>query len=357
MKILIRVSDSREWKAIEPVKGPEIDLQKLFVKSPELLPVEDLGVSFVVGIPELSIGAGAADILAISASGDIAIIECKRGDNPEVKREVIGQILEYAAYLWKMGYDELDSRVRNTNWGSFVKDEYLKEIEGSSLVELVRRKAKEDFEEETFRSRVRDSLEKGRFTLVIVVDEINEELKRTIQYFNECVSSEYSLYAFEVLRFVHDNMEILIPHLHPESLPPPSGSVFPITKEEFLKKCDAPGRRLFKLLEELANEKGHELKPKTQAFSYYAFSKGSKFCLLTLWPASITILKYNIHEGDKISPEAALKFQENMVRIRNLKDKYDAQKEPGMSTREGELSEDEIELFVSAFRELLDSIP
>lgn len=75
-----------------------------------------------------------------------------------------------------------------------------------------------------------------------------------------------------------------------------------------------------------------------------------------MWPDGVTILKWNIHEGDKISPEASLKFQDKIMRIRNLKDKYDVQKEPSMRTREGELSEDEIELFISAFRELLDSI-
>lgn len=50
-----------------------------------------------LGLP----GSGVTDILAFSPQGDIALIECKLAANQESKRKVIGQILEYAAYLWK----------------------------------------------------------------------------------------------------------------------------------------------------------------------------------------------------------------------------------------------------------------
>lgn len=322
----MRDSKSKKWRPLaSKTYTDEEELKKLLVESPEILPTEDLAVSFVVAVPEFGLGSGAADMVMFSIEGDIAIVECKLDKNPEIKRKVIGQIFEYASYLWGRSYEQVDS--------------YVREKQGKSLAELVKDKAEGDWDEENFRDRVKSSLEKGNFFLIVAVDKINEELKRTVQYFNQCLNSGYSFYALEMRHFKGENSEILIPHLHPESLPP-SVSVLSITKEEFLKKCAEPGRRLFKRLEELANEKGHELKPKTQAFSYYAFSKGSKFYLLTLWPNSITILKGNIHKGDKMSPEAALKFRDKIVHIRNLKDKYDAQ----------DL------LFISAFRELLDSI-
>lgn len=130
----------------------------------------------------------------------------------------------------------------------------------------------------------------------------------------------------------------------------------PLSREEFLKQCDGPGRTLFNRLEELAKEKKHELRAKTQAFSYYAVSKDSRFCLLTLWPKSVTILKYNMNESRKIPLEAASKFRDEMVRIGNLENRYDSMKEPSMSTRDGDLSEYETQLFVSAFGHLLGSI-
>ena len=57
-------------------------------------------------------GSGNTDVLAFSPDGDIAVVECKLAANAESKRKVIGQILEYAAYLWGMDYEEVDKRVR-----------------------------------------------------------------------------------------------------------------------------------------------------------------------------------------------------------------------------------------------------
>lgn len=221
MKILIRTG-SGHWEPVDAVKGPEIDLQKLLVKSPEILPAEDLEVSFVAAVPEVKLGSGYADIVAFSTNGEIAIIECKRADSSDAKRKVIGQILEYASHLWRMSYEELDSRVKEVNWNVFHKNP--REVEGKSLVELLKDVAKEAWDEENFRNGIRDSVEKGEFLLIIAVDEINDELKRAVQYLSECGTPAYSLYALEMRRFKHGDTEVLIPHIHPESrvLPPPT---------------------------------------------------------------------------------------------------------------------------------------
>jgi hypothetical protein len=122
------------------------------------------------------------------------------------------------------------------------------------------------------------------------------------------------------------------------------------------RQCDKPGQLLFNGLKELAKEKKHELKPGTSSYSYYALSKNSRFCLLTIWPFGVTVMKYPIHESGKIPPEAALRFRDEMVQIGSLKNSYDTMKMPTLSTCNGELSEYEIELFTSSFRRLLDSI-
>lgn len=339
----MRNSQSEKWQTLSSkTYTDEEELKKLLVESPEILPTEDLEVSFVVAIPEFGLGSGAADIVMFSIEGDVAIVECKLEKNPEIKRKVIGQIFEYASYLWRMSYEQIDLRVH--------------EKHGKSLAELVRDKTKGEWDEENFRYKVRSSLEKGNFFLIIAVDKINEELKRTVQYFNQCLNSEYSFYALEMRHFKGENNEILIPHLHPEAQLPPSRASPPVSEEAFLRQCDEPGRILYKRIKELAKEKKHELKPATQSFSYYVVSKNARFCLLTLWFKSVTIIKYNIHGTGRIPVEAASRFRDEIVKIRNLESRYDAQEMPSLSTRDGELSEYEIELFVSAFRRLLDSI-
>lgn len=218
MSILIHNLESKEWNAVDyKAFTEEEELKRLLVESPKILPAEDLEVSFVVAIPEFGLGTGSADILAFSTDGDVAIIECKLSSNPDIKRRVVGQILEYASYLWGMSYEQIDGKVN--------------EKQGKSLAELVRNKAEGQWDEENFREGVKNSLEKGGFFLVVAVDKINEELKRTVQYLNGCGNPAYSIYALEMRRFKQDNIiEILIPHIYPESkvtpppLPPPLGN-------------------------------------------------------------------------------------------------------------------------------------
>jgi len=226
MRILIRNSGAKKWDFAESVKAKaETELQRLLVESPSLIPVGEIREEvspLVFAIREFGLpGSGNTDILAFSADGDISIIECKLVTNPESKRKVMGQILEYAAYLWEMSYDEANTRIRN-----------LKE---KDLSELVQEAAAGGRDEEAFRAAVEQSLQSGSFVLVIVVDEINEDLKRTIRYLNECSESAFSLHALEMQRFQTGSTEILVPHLYGASSkrPPPTRKQW--TEKEFFR--------------------------------------------------------------------------------------------------------------------------
>lgn len=54
------------------------------------------------------------DILAVRASGRPVLIECKLWKNPQARREVIGQILEYGALLQGQSYADVDAQVKAT---------------------------------------------------------------------------------------------------------------------------------------------------------------------------------------------------------------------------------------------------
>jgi hypothetical protein len=192
MKILIRDTDSKKWKFAETIRAKaESELQKLLVESPSLLTIDEIreGVApLVFAVSEFGLpGSGSTDVLAFSSKGDIAIVECKLASNPEIKRKVIGQIMEYAAYLWQMNYEQVDSRI--------------KQLKGKSLAESVAESIAGEWDEELFRDGVRETLENGSFVLIIVVDEINEELRRIVRYLNECSKSAFSLHALEMNRF------------------------------------------------------------------------------------------------------------------------------------------------------------
>jgi len=141
----------------------------------------------------------------------------------------------------------------------------------------------------------------------------------------------------------------------PPPLPRPSKP--PISREEFLRLCEEPGRLLFQRLEELAKEKGDEFKAATSSFSYYAVREtGEKVCLLNLWPTGLVIMRSNFTPEKGISPEASSAFREAIMNISEFTRKYDQMVMPGCNTRQGSLTKNEVEIFVQAFRKLRESM-
>jgi hypothetical protein len=130
----------------------------------------------------------------------------------------------------------------------------------------------------------------------------------------------------------------------------------PLTEQEFLKQCDSPGKILFEKLKQLASEKGDEFKIKKQAMPYYAISKKGRFSPLSLWPKFLTIHKNYVSQRKEIKLEALAKFRTNVISISDLASKYDTMRMPGLSTREGDLTKGEIDSFMVALKQLLDSI-
>jgi hypothetical protein len=106
MKIVVRPT-GQKWQLVESALYQlEKELQELLEQSPEPIPMADLrptagDVQLVVSeVPVL--GSRYLDLLGFTSSGDIVLLECKLRSNPEVKRTVVGQLFEYAGFLWQM---------------------------------------------------------------------------------------------------------------------------------------------------------------------------------------------------------------------------------------------------------------
>ena len=95
MKILLRNGKSEEWNMVESAKyQDESELQKLLAETPSLISIDDVrpgAGALVTAVCEFPLDIGYVDLVAFSTQGDMAIIECKLADNPEIKRRVIGQ--------------------------------------------------------------------------------------------------------------------------------------------------------------------------------------------------------------------------------------------------------------------------
>lgn len=206
MKVLWRQKE-REWEIANSRRyDDEAHLQNLLAENPTLIPFDDVSDQLLaprIMISELGLpGSGSSDLVGINEYGGITIIECKLAANPEIKRKVVGQVLEYAAYLWRQPYSHLDVACQKRR--------------GKTLAEAVRDslddEAKNGFDEASFVDSVTENLNTGDFQLVIAVDTMRDELRNIIEYLSQGPSS-LSLFALEIRYFASADSEILVPQL------------------------------------------------------------------------------------------------------------------------------------------------
>ena len=158
----------------------EKELQDLVKLSPSLLP----GDSPIAVVDEFNVpGIGSVDLLGVGISGEITIVECKLRANPEIRREVVGQVFAYAGGLWRMTYDNFAATFSRRA--------------GKSLMTAVGNLQDGPDDEVEFRQAVTQRLDAGEFRLIIVVDEITSELKTIVEYLNHNTLRTVQVLALE----------------------------------------------------------------------------------------------------------------------------------------------------------------
>lgn len=64
---------------------------------------------------------------------------------------------------------------------------------------------------------------KGRLRLVIVVDKVNDELRRTVEFLDECTGPRFQIVCAELRYFATDTVRLLVPTLIGAPPTPPVG--------------------------------------------------------------------------------------------------------------------------------------
>ncbi|MBI3336290.1 hypothetical protein HYZ98_01845 [Candidatus Peregrinibacteria bacterium] len=214
MKIMFKAGSSGKWlKVNERGYAKESELQEMLGASPDLIPVNELGggrKTIKVAIREGGLpGSGSTDLIGVDEDGNITVVETKLAANEEIKRKVIGQILEYAAYLWQKSYEDFDQI-------------FYRKL-GGHLVDLMEQAEKENDEwsREGFRNAVEANLKNGTFALFIVVDTINEELRRIIDFLNSKNFTDFAHLLYQLTPCAALHVE-LCAVLHPQIVLLPS---------------------------------------------------------------------------------------------------------------------------------------
>ena len=188
-------------------------LQKLLADYPSLLagdqinpktPREWLLVRREAGIPAEDGGGDrwSVDHLFLDQDAIPTLVEVKRSSDTRIRREVIGQMLDYAANA--IVYWPAD-RIRAT-FESECK------ASGKDPEATVRQLSGEGQDVEVFWSDVKINLQAGRVRLVFVADNIPAELSRVVEFLNEQMDPAEVL-AVEIRQFVGEGRRTLVPRV------------------------------------------------------------------------------------------------------------------------------------------------
>ena len=130
------------------------------------------------------------DILAVRASGRPVLIECKLWKNPQARREVIGQILEYGALLQGQSYSDVDAQVRST-----IKNTEI------SIWREASRQCDLTIDEASFVDHFSNCLMEGSFDLILAGDGIRSDVKSVVSFLERSNTLINSIHLLEVSVF------------------------------------------------------------------------------------------------------------------------------------------------------------
>ncbi len=182
-------------------------LQGLLFENPGLIPIREIDSGtrgFVPICRELSIpragGSVFLDIFGMTPEGKPVLVECKLWRNPQARREVIAQVLEYAGLMRRWSYGDLCARIKSPG----------AEGDANRLYSLVA-DVFPDTEEARFVDRVSASLKTGDFVLIIAGDGIRSDVHAIADHLNTSsgVNSKLALVEFQLWRSETNDLMII----------------------------------------------------------------------------------------------------------------------------------------------------
>jgi hypothetical protein len=188
-------------------------LQGLLASYPDLLAGEQVNpsdprrwllVSREIGVSAEEGGGArwALDHLFIDQEGIPTLVEVKRSTNSQIRREVVGQMLDYAAngsVYWSI------EKV-------MAAYERRCEVDGLDPDSELARFLETEEEPGDFWQQVKTNLRAGRIRMVFVADEIPSELRRIIEFLNEQMDPADVL-GLEVRQYLGEGRAVLVPRV------------------------------------------------------------------------------------------------------------------------------------------------
>lgn len=258
MKILVQDQDG--VRELEEGYASEHELQVFLRDHSDLIPVDEIELGtpplLCIGF-EVFVPGGAEDLLYVDETGLLTLVETKLRRNQEARREVVGQVLEYAAQTAAWSPNDFEAKAQQF----LARQDCPREYQGLTLEQALRQfwgetnpSLAESFSYLDFLDQVSENLADGRIRLIIAIDEPPPVLLKTVEFVNR-FSQHFDIYLIQLKRFYDSAREqnIFVPALFgqvPRSTPSrPAGRIW--DRESFLQQATERNRENVPVLESL----------------------------------------------------------------------------------------------------------
>ncbi len=190
------------------------ELQLLLEKNPDLLPGDQIDpdnprrwllIKREMAVPDPNTGGDrwSIDFFFVDQDATPTFVECKRFADTRSRREVVGQMFEYAAN-------------GHHYWTKEMMRDFAEEIarkRGLTLEQAMRSLQADNGDSiDEFFSRVQENLREGQIRLVFFLDESPTELRSVVEFLNKQMERSEVLLV-EARQYTRDAMKIVVPTL------------------------------------------------------------------------------------------------------------------------------------------------
>jgi len=332
-------------------------LQVLLERYPDLLPgdqinpenpVQWLLVKREIGVPGELKGSDvwSLDHLFLDQEGIPTFVECKRAPDTRNRREVVAQMLDYAANgteYWAIDKLRQDAAETAKGRNKSLDEEVQRLLEG-----------KDDADIEVYWQKVERNLRDGKVRIIFVADETPRELRRLVEFLNEKMT-DVEVIAVEVKQYLGDgDQKAIVPRVigltEAARLAKSKnrGSKKPTNREEFLAKCNVQAKEFFKDILKEAEQQGKHIYWGVVGFSIRTSLSQSEglFTFAYGWPAD----QFDIYLGYlPFSPEEEATLRKELL-------SYGVFREAGQKTLKANVSDETVDQLKKAFSFILEKV-
>ena len=202
-KMILEGPGQKQTMLTETRAENEEKLQELIKDNPELIPIEEFGMTgpvMVVG-RETALQSGKVDLVALARSGELLVIEFKTGPQNTDFRAALAQLLDYGSDLWQMSFEEFERAVAVRYFHSTYCHDHRVQRKSSlgEAANAIWEDLSED-EMEQLRESLTKQLQSGALHYVLMAQRFTDTISTTTEYLNT-ITPTVNFWGVELVRF------------------------------------------------------------------------------------------------------------------------------------------------------------